>query len=173
MPGQSALRSTRAEGLLLGLRLFRLLSLLRFLSHSILSRFNGLNATPRHALWRRANLATSSRTFPPDSRAAAAHCHDAMMALSTTVMRFRGHFLKFSGSAATRRRDRRRKARANRVNATPKYPHHLPASAPIHQNKTTVPIVWSRSDSVKRRRCTLAAKRGLSQAESTQRWGTT
>src|SRR5262249_9757021 len=101
VPGQSARRSTRAEALLLGLRLFRLLSLLRFLSHSILSRFHGLNATPRHALWRRANLATSSRPFPPDSRAAAAHCHDAMMALSTADMRFGVHFLKFSGVAPT------------------------------------------------------------------------
>src|SRR4051812_26227343 len=105
VPGQSARRSTRAEALLLGLRLFRLLSLLRFLSHSILSGFNGWNATPRHALWRRANLATSSQPFPPDSRAAAAHCHDAIMALSTADMRFGGHFLKFSGVAVTRVRD--------------------------------------------------------------------
>ena len=43
----------------------------------------------------------------------------------------------------------------------------------IHQIKTKAPIVRSQSDSVKRRGCTLAAKRGLSQAESTQRWGTT
>src|SRR3954469_20791067 len=102
VPGQSARRSTRAEALLLGLRLFRLLSLLRFLSHSILSGFNGWNATPRHALWRRAHLATSPQPFPPDSRAAAAHCHDAIMALSTADMRFGGHFLKFSGVAVTR-----------------------------------------------------------------------
>src|SRR5712671_2609169 len=52
VPGQNARRSTRADRLLLGLLRFlgllRLLGLLRFLSHSILSRFNGLNATPRH-----------------------------------------------------------------------------------------------------------------------------
>src|SRR5262249_36768725 len=51
-PGRAQLHPTRAEQLLLGLRLFRLfrlLGLLRFLSHSILSRFNGWNATPRHA----------------------------------------------------------------------------------------------------------------------------
>src|SRR4030095_14366601 len=53
VPGRA--RSQRAPpglGSLLGLgllRLLRLLGLLRFLSHSILSRFNGLNATPRHA----------------------------------------------------------------------------------------------------------------------------
>jgi len=90
-------RATRAETLLLGLfcllGLFRLLRLLRFLSHSILSRFNGLNATPRHA-WRRASLATSSMTIPTDSRRPAAWCHDAVVALSTALMRFDAIFLR-------------------------------------------------------------------------------
>ena len=49
--------------------------------------FNGLNATPRHA-WRRASLATSSRTNSTDSRRDAACCHGAVITLSTVVMHF-------------------------------------------------------------------------------------
>jgi hypothetical protein len=95
VPGQGKSRYPGDIGLLLGLLLrlglLRLLRLLRFLSHSILSGFNGLNATPRHA-WRRASLATSSITNSADSRAAAACCHVAVITLSTAVVRFRHLF---------------------------------------------------------------------------------
>jgi len=81
-PGQNSLLLR-----LLGLLRLGLLRLLRFLSHSILSRFHGLNATPRHA-WRRASLATSSMTIPPDSEAAAACRHGVVITLSTVVVHF-------------------------------------------------------------------------------------
>src|SRR5512138_2298882 len=71
----------------LGLLRLGLFRLLRFLSHSILSRFHGLNATPRHA-WRRASLATSSIIIRPDSRAPAACRHGVVITLSTVVMGF-------------------------------------------------------------------------------------
>ena len=45
------------------------------------------NATPRHA-WRRASLATSSITIPPDSQAGAACRHGVVITLSTVVMHF-------------------------------------------------------------------------------------
>lgn len=96
-PGR-ARAATRARnwlllgGLLLGgLFRLRLLRLLRFLSHSILSGFHGLNATPRHA-WRRASLATSSVSNSADSEAAAACCHRAVIVLSTAVTCFRQFF---------------------------------------------------------------------------------
>ena len=100
-PGGTRCAPPGQKQLLLRLGLLGLLrlGLLRFLSHSILSRFNGLNATPRHALWRRANLATSSPPFPTDSRRTAACCHRAVIVLSTVVMRFSTHFLKFSCAA--------------------------------------------------------------------------
>jgi hypothetical protein len=92
-------RPGRARGALPGLKnyflaflaflaFFAFFAFFAFLAIVSSHGFNGWNATPRHALWRRANLATSSHIFPPDSRAAAAWCHDTMMALSTAVMRF-------------------------------------------------------------------------------------
>src|SRR5207245_3260501 len=87
-PGQNSLLLRR-----LGLLRLGLLRLLRFLSHSILSRFHGLNATPRHA-WRRASLATSSMTIPPDSEAAAACRHGVVITLSTVVVHFDAIFCR-------------------------------------------------------------------------------
>src|SRR5678816_3645457 len=97
MPGQGKSRYPGWNWLLLGglllggLFRLRLLRLLRFLSHSILSRFHGLNATPRHA-WRRASLATSSVSNSADSEAAAACCHGAVIVFSTAVTCFRQFF---------------------------------------------------------------------------------
>ncbi len=104
-PGRAGAATRARNGLLLGLGLFlgglfRLLRLLRFLSHSILSGFHGLNATPRHA-WRRANLATSSAANSTDSQATAACCHGAVIALSTGVMRFRQLFAGLFATSAT------------------------------------------------------------------------
>jgi hypothetical protein len=80
-PGFRSLLLLRLLGLL------RLLCLLRFLSHSILSEFNGWKRDTRHAR-RRASLATSSNAIPTDSEARAPHCHVAVIALSTAVMHF-------------------------------------------------------------------------------------
>jgi hypothetical protein len=63
--------------------------------------FNGLNATPRHA-WRRANLATSSRTSSTDSRRDAACCRGTVITLSTAVMRFDAVFIQNAVASAVR-----------------------------------------------------------------------
>jgi hypothetical protein len=93
-----------------------------------------------------------------------------MMALSTADMRFEVLFLKFSCAAPIGRGDRRRKTRPGRLT---QYQNPRAAGVRsdagdcIHQIKTKAPIVRSQSDSVKRRRCTLAARqRGLSLAEA-------
>ena len=87
--------------LLLGLGLLRLLCLLRFLSHSILSEFNGLKRDTRHAR-RRASLAKSSSVNSADSRRAASRCHARVITLSTADMRFDGFSRKFLHRAAPR-----------------------------------------------------------------------
>jgi len=88
--------------LLLGLGLLRLLCLLRFLSHSILSEFNGLKRDTRHAR-RRASLAKSSSVNSADSRRAASRCHARVITLSTADMRFDGFFAEiFAPRAAPR-----------------------------------------------------------------------
>jgi hypothetical protein len=89
-PGREAPPGPRRNVGLLLLRLFgllRLFRLLRFLSHSILSGFNGLKRDSRDAR-RRASLAKSSTLIPADSQPPASWCHACVMALSTDVMQF-------------------------------------------------------------------------------------
>jgi hypothetical protein len=149
-PGRTSLL-----GLLGLLRLFRLLRLLRFLSHSILSRLNGLNATPRHA-WRRASLTTSSPANSADSQADAACCHVAVITLSTAVMGFEAPFGKIP--ALTRRRAAPRVVLNDAPTRRPCFFINL---------KPRRGVGWSRSGSVKRRGCNLSARqRGLSLGEA-------
>jgi len=98
-PGRSEAPPGLEKLLLLGLLgLLRLFRLLRFLSHGILSRFNGWKRDTRHAR-RRASLATSSNAIPTDSRRAAPYCHAPVIALSTAVMRFGAFFAAVRRSA--------------------------------------------------------------------------
>ena len=93
-PGREAPPGPRRNVRLLLLRLFgllRLFRLLRFLSHSILSRFNGLKRDTRDAR-RRASLAKSSSLIPADSQPPASCCHACVTALSTDVMRSAAFF---------------------------------------------------------------------------------
>jgi hypothetical protein len=56
--------------------------------------------TPHEACSGRASLATASIVIPTDSQRAAPHCHAAVIALSTVVMRFREIFGRITHSAS-------------------------------------------------------------------------
>ena len=138
--------STRAETLLLGLLLLccllRLLSLLRFLSHSILIGFNGWKRDTRLARGG-LGLATASIVIRTDSQATASRCHAVVIALSTAVMGFRAPFSRAMRSARPSRLTTHQRAQRNCVDpvqarwcdAAPRNLHHF---------KTTVPIAMPR-----------------------------
>ena len=154
-PGRSEAPPGLEKLLLLGLLgLLRLFRLLRFLSHGILSRFNGWKRDTRHAR-RRASLATSSNAIPTDSRRAAPHCHAPVIALSTAVMRFGAFFAAVRRSAPKNPYSRERSHLSRdpgRVNDAPTRGRILHRSGTgrarcardLHQFKTTAPIAPSR-----------------------------
>jgi hypothetical protein len=154
-PGQSktlpGLRRLLLFGLLGLLRLFRLL---RFLSHSILSGFNGLKRDTRYVR-RRASLTKSSTSIPADSQAPAPCCHAAVTALSTDVMRFDELLAKncrdacfapssFSGPKAVSRPstgdDKRAFGRRTRGKDVADFGIDALRRCHLHQFKTTTPI---------------------------------
>jgi hypothetical protein len=95
-------RSTRAEiHFFLAFLAFFAFAFFAFFAFLAIVSSQGLmdgNATPRHA-WRRASLATSSITIPPDSPADAAPRHGVVIALSTVVMHFDGLIHRNAGSS--------------------------------------------------------------------------
>jgi len=95
-------RSTRAKiHFFLAFLAFFALAFFAFFAFLAIVSSQGLmdgNATPRHA-WRRASLATSSITIPPDSLADAAPRHGVVIALSTVVMHFYGLIHRNAGSS--------------------------------------------------------------------------
>ena len=136
-PGREAPPGPRRNVRLLLLRLFgllRLFRLLRFLSHSILSRFNGLKRDTRDAR-RRASLAKSSTLIPADSQPPASCCHACVMALSTVVMRFAAFFVTPTSPLAATARQRYgefRKAPAPPfINSKPRRGFHGDVESPL------------------------------------------
>ena len=144
VPGQSEAPPGPEELLLLlGLGLLRLLGLLRFLSHSILSRFNGLKRDTRHAR-RRASLAISSSVNSADSQRAASRCHAGVIALSTVVMHFDAVFRENVAHRSRREANRRISARKKAI-ASPSLRSCLTAhQRHLHQFKTTARVNRSR-----------------------------
>ncbi len=137
VPGQRGSTRAAKECELLLLRLFgllRLFRLLRFLSHSILSRFNGLKRDTRDAR-RRASLAKSSTLIPANSQPPASCCHACVMALSTVVMRFAAFFVTPTSPLAATARQRYgefRKAPAPPfINSKPRRGFHGDVESPL------------------------------------------